>query len=131
MGLILVDVDEFKGVNDTKGHDAGDEALKMVAKLLNGLALENRYCIARIGGDEFALILQGTKKDCFPAIEKEIERMNQVLGTGEGAVPKLSVSVGVAFSENGYSKDLFRQADQALYETKKQGGGSCHMYQGA
>lgn len=125
--LILVDVDDFKSINDTKGHEMGDRALQAVAELLLGLALDNKYCIARIGGDEFAVILQDTGRKLFPTIQSEIQRINGLLTAGYDGLPPFSISVGVAFSEHGYTKELFRQADKALYSVKKQGGGSCGM----
>lgn len=127
VALILVDVDHFKEVNDTKGHEMGDLTLQKIAELLCGLALDNKYCIARIGGDEFAVILRNAKNELFPTIQKEFQRINLLLAAGYDGIPPISVSSGVAFSENGYTKELFRQADEALYSAKKQERGRCCM----
>lgn len=128
VALILADVDAFKAINDTKGHEVGDETLKKVAGLLGSLELENKHCIARIGGDEFAVVLYGVKKEGYPLIEKEVGRINQILKAGDEVVPPVTISAGVSFSPNGYSTELFRQADQALYNTKKYQDRDCCMY---
>lgn len=121
VALMLADIDNFKRVNDTLGHDMGDIALKKVADVLTQLKLKEHYCAARIGGDEFALLLFDVKEDVFPEIEAEIHRMNELMESGVDGLPPLSVSIGIAFSEQGYSNDLFRHADYALYYTKKHG----------
>lgn len=129
VGLILVDINEFKTVNDTKGHEVGDATIKKVARVFNQLPIKNKYCVARIGGDEFAMLLRDVKVDMFPAIEKEISRANEILGQEEGEIPAISISVGVAFSESGYTSSLFRKADQAMYEAKKSGEQKCKLYE--
>lgn len=120
VALILADINEFKRINDTRGHKAGDEALKRTAKVLNSLTFENLCCIARIGGDEFAILLQDVTAESFPAIQEEVRTLNKILASADGAVPAISVSVGASFSESGYSDRLFQQADMAMYHAKQQ-----------
>lgn len=131
VALLLADVNKFKRINDTLGHEVGDKTLKKVARVLDELKLENKCCVARIGGDEFAVLFQNIRKESFPAIKEEIQRINEILGAEDGDVPKVSISVGVAFSENGYSNELFRQADQALYYTKSYRYSDCSIYEDA
>lgn len=129
VALILADINEFKKVNDTLGHKTGDETIKKVADIFNRIELKNKYCVARIGGDEFAIILKDVRQEVFSNIEKEVLEMNRKLASGVDNIPKVSVSVGVAFSEEGYSNDLFRHADQALYHAKKYGSSGCCLYE--
>lgn len=128
IALLLVDIDEFKHVNDSRGHEVGDEALRRVAGVLRGVSLEERYCVARIGGDEFALILMQVTEDSFPQIDEEIEKLNEMFKNGDAILPPLSVSAGVAFSHNGFTSDLFHKADRALYYTKHHGRRGCSLY---
>lgn len=128
MALLLADVDDFKTVNDMHGHDVGDVTLKKVADVLTHLGLKECYFVARIGGDEFVVILLDIKPEMFPIIEAEIEKVNDIIGTGDENTPPISLSVGVSFSEQGYSHELFRQADHALYYTKKHGRRGCSVY---
>lgn len=128
IALLLLDIDEFKNVNDSLGHDVGDEALCRVASFLKKAEENENVFAARIGGDEFAVILTEATKEHYPKIQQEIDHLNEILQEGEGGIPSLSVSVGVAFSEKGYSTELFHQADMALYFTKKHGRQGCSSY---
>lgn len=116
--LILVDVDIFKSVNDTYGHATGDLILKKVAKLLKQ-EFRTIDHICRIGGDEFAVIMVDMNETLKYTIEDKIKRMNQALQEPQDDLPKVSLSVGVAFSNQGNT--LFENADHALYQTKEKG----------
>lgn len=128
IALMLVDVDEFKSVNDSLGHEVGDEALCRIANILKDIGMGDRYCVARIGGDEFAIILINTTETDFPRIQAEVDRINNEICRGDEKLPPLSVSAGIAFSRNGYTNELFHQADQALYHTKQNGRRGCSQY---
>lgn len=116
--LILVDVDIFKSVNDTYGHATGDLILKKVAKLLKQ-EFRTIDHICRIGGDEFAVIMVDMNETLKYTIEDKIKRMNQILQNPQDNLPKVSLSVGVAFSNQ--EGILFENADHALYQTKEKG----------
>ncbi len=118
--LLLIDVDNFKGVNDNYGHEIGDHALKRVADLLKEQFRSNDYPL-RIGGDEFAVLMVNATPREKAVIRQKLTFINDTLAKGSGDIPPLSLSVGVAFSESGYSDELFQKADAALYRTKENG----------
>lgn len=128
--LIIVDVDSFKTVNDTYGHATGDEALKLVSKLLF-TAFRSIDYICRIGGDEFAVIMVEMTSDLSYTIEEKINAVNERLAKPQDGLPPLSLSVGVAFTDRkNPSGTLFQDADKALYERKKNGKAGCSFYEG-
>ena len=129
VGLLIVDVDKFKQVNDGFGHEMGDKILQKVANLLT----ENFQSIgkpARIGGDEFAVVLTGAGQEKESAILEKIQTINQTLTHPGGKFPVVSLSVGGAFSEDGFSDSLYKRADLALYEVKEHGRCGCKFYDG-
>ncbi len=118
--LLLIDVDIFKSINDTYGHEMGDRALKRVADLLKNTFRSTDYP-ARIGGDEFAVVMTDVGPDSRESIVKKAEEMNEILQRGENGLPKFSLSIGIAFSERGFDDELYKKADQALYHVKEAG----------
>ncbi len=122
VALLLIDVDNFKTINDTYGHSMGDEALKDIAqKLLK--TFRNTDITSRIGGDEFAVILSEVTAENRSAIEKKINALNEQLQAPDSDdFPKLSLSVGCAFSAVGYNDHLFNEADGNMYHAKQSGG---------
>lgn len=120
LAFLLVDVDVFKAINDNYGHDTGDQALIKVANLLEDNFRKADY-VLRIGGDEFAVIMEKITADKKQIIRDKIDAVNEVLQHPQGDFPKYSVSVGVAFSEQGFHDELFHQTDTALYHTKENG----------
>jgi diguanylate cyclase (GGDEF)-like protein len=120
LGLLIIDVDKFKQINDTYGHEMGDKALAKVAKLLQKSFKERDYVI-RYAGDEFIVIVMNTRLIECHAIGSRIQLINKKLQNSEDDVPNLSISVGMAFSSSGYRDTLFKKADQALYSVKENG----------
>lgn len=121
LAFILIDVDKFKKINDTYGHIVGDKVLQRIAMVLTSNFSRDDF-IFRFGGDEFAIIapnISGYNEEIF--IER-FENVNNILTTPISNLPALSISVGVAFSENGFDSSLYKKADLALYKTKEQGG---------
>ena len=119
--LLLIDVDEFKSVNDTWGHDIGDRVLTRVATLLvKEFRTEDMPC--RIGGDEFAVFMYHAGRDLKPVVERKIKNIREKLSVPEGNVPAVTLSVGVAFGDriNG-TGDIYKDADTALYQVKNNG----------
>lgn len=129
IALLLIDVDRFKQVNDGNGHRTGDRILKKVADLLRNKFRSKDY-VARVGGDEFSIIMMDAKADMSELIEKKIASINQVLRNPEDGLPEVSLSVGVAFSQDGYTNTLYQNADLALYQVKENGRCGCDFYQG-
>ena len=127
LALILMDVDKFKDVNDTYGHAGGDRVLIRVAQLLKDSLRESDY-VFRIGGDEFAAILPNVSKEQAEPIRRKLLKINDTLLRAEEDRAAVSLSMGMAFSENGYREGLYEQADRALYHVKEQGRCGCMVY---
>ena len=126
--LILVDVDTFKSVNDTFGHQTGDAILKKVSWLLLTTFRTIDY-VCRIGGDEFAIIMVEMTSDLSYTITEKITEINRQLAIPEKNLPSVSLSVGVAFTDReNPGKSLFTDADTALYYTKEHGKSGCSFY---
>ncbi len=126
--MILVDVDTFKSVNDTFGHATGDAILKKVSDLLSKAFRSIDY-VCRIGGDEFAIIMVQMTPDLRYTIEEKIAAVNEMLANPDDNLPKVSLSVGVAFSQReNPGKSIFQDADKALYYSKEHGRNQCHFY---
>jgi len=110
LGLVLIDLDDFKHVNDTKGHAAGDELLAWVAETVHGVVRPSD-AVGRLGGDEFALVLPETgQADSLATARRVREALSDRIAacTGVGAFP----------TDGGSSEDLLRRADSALYACK-------------
>ena len=123
LGLLFIDIDHFKTVNDTRGHAIGDELLKVAALRLRE-AVRATDTVARLAGDEFTVILEGLNSvDAAQAVAgKIIEALSEPVCIGELRV-ETSASVGVAMLESGESdpKNLLLRADAALYDAKRRG----------
>jgi len=118
--LLMLDIDDFKTVNDTFGHEAGDEALRRLAKTLQE-GIRGIDLAARIGGDEFALILAETEGARGVEVA---ERLREAIKATEiPTVGFITASLGVAESPScaQTSPELLARADAALYEAKRQG----------
>lgn len=126
--LILMDVDNFKTVNDTYGHAIGDVVLKKVSKFLaEGFRSIDYVC--RIGGDEFAVLMTNVTLDNEELIKDKINKINKELYNHEEDIPRVSLSVGVAFADiKNPSESLFKDADRAMYHVKKNGRNGCHIF---
>jgi diguanylate cyclase (GGDEF)-like protein/PAS domain S-box-containing protein len=122
--LLMLDLDGFKVVNDTRGHDAGDQLLVQVAAELR-TCLRETDVIARLGGDEFAVILpRETLEDATVVADKVIERLRECrLGAAGPGSPGATVSIGVAPFTSDYERgeDVLREADLAMYSAKGAG----------
>lgn len=127
IALLLIDMDNFKNINDTYGHSGGDEALKALAKHLKETFRLGDY-VCRIGGDEFAVVLRGIKAKADEAIVRKIRYINELLADLDGGIRHVSVSAGAAMSDEGFTKELSEKADKALYYTKEHGRAGCKIY---
>ena len=125
--LVLIDIDDFKLVNDTKGHLAGDNALRWLASNLHAV-FGDQHSICRLGGDEFCVILRdvpaGEALKLGTRLIEEIRRKSQG-STGTG----ITLSVGLAAIEPGIShEELLFRADSVLYAAKLAGKNRCLLY---
>ncbi len=127
MALLIVDVDQFKQVNDKHGHEMGDRILKKVAGLLEE-TFRDTDIAARIGGDEFAVIVVDITKDMKEVVRDKINNINNELLNPSEDLPRTSLSVGGAFSQSGFEDDLYKRADEALYAVKENGRCGCRFY---
>jgi diguanylate cyclase (GGDEF)-like protein len=126
IGLLLLDVDHFKGFNDSLGHQAGDACLQRVASIMKTYARRPLDLAARYGGEEFAIILFQTPREQMHAIAEAVRATVEALGIVNPAAPRtfVTVSCGVAVvtpAEGRSMHGLVQAADEALYEAKGSG----------
>ena len=122
VGLMIFDLDHFKQVNDTHGHDVGDECLRAVAGCLKDMT---RYhdVVARLGGEEFAVVAPNMDLDMLLRLAERIRKGIASMPITSGNVRlRITASVGLAVWDRKESaEDFFRRADQHLYQAKKLG----------
>jgi diguanylate cyclase (GGDEF)-like protein len=132
LAVLFVDLDNFKTVNDSLGHRAGDEVLVAVAGLLQG-CLRGTDTAARLGGDEFAVLMEdvGGDGDALEVARRLIEALGEpVLAAGREVF--VGASVGIAFSAAGTRGDqLLRNADLAMYTAKRRGKARAQVFEPA
>ena len=125
LAILLLDVDDFKKINDTFGHPAGDRVLSVLGNLLQDNCRKENI-VARYGGEEFAVLLANTGLTAAAAL-KAAERLRKVLGAQDfafsGHKVRLTVSIGVAYSSGNSAvpETMLARADQALYQAKRSG----------
>jgi diguanylate cyclase (GGDEF)-like protein len=123
VGLIMLDIDNFKSINDTYGHQQGDVVLRRVARVLADSSREVDYP-ARYGGEEMAVILPHTDLEGAYAIAERIRTSIEAVRIprmDKQGVLRVTASLGVAASSEGEKNALIAEADAALYEAKRQG----------
>ncbi|MEZ8116394.1 diguanylate cyclase domain-containing protein [Vibrio splendidus] len=120
--MIFIDIDNFKAVNDTLGHQAGDQLLSFIAQRLVTLASEPAQ-IGRIGGDEFVILFPDTEPDqvtrfCEELLQTAVPESNQMLTD-----VAIGMSIGVCFFNQGdhHFNDVYQQSDLAMYQIKRNG----------
>ena len=122
-GLIMLDIDDFKAINDTYGHQQGDVVLKQIARVVRDGSRDTDRP-ARYGGEEMAVILPHTDLEGAHAIAERIRTAIEALRVprldGRGQL-RVTASVGVAASAEGHKDALIADADAALYEAKRKG----------
>lgn len=123
VGLVFVDLDRFKEINDSLGHQAGDALLRAVAARLESVVRADD-CVARFGGDEFVLLLSGMPSGWVPddLLRRLMERLREPVDLGRGLVtPSASVGVALCPPADADVEALLKQADLAMYESKRAG----------
>jgi len=127
--LLFLDLDQFKYINDTSGHHAGDRLLQRLGELLPSI-LREVDVIGRLGGDEFAVILnQATADEAVQVAKKILAHICEIEFPVEERVHKLSASIGIAlFPEHGINiEELLTRADLAMYQVKDSGRGNWYL----
>ena len=123
VAVLYIDIDDFKIVNDTYGHDAGDQVLIEIGRRLLGSVRETDT-VARVGGDEFIIILENIlqQNNINIIAEKVISRISDPFVIGENEV-KISVSIGINWTDksNLVMTDLIKTSDSAMYQVKEDG----------
>lgn len=127
VGLVLLNVNDFHKINEQFGHETGDRVLRRVAALLTE-RFRVTDSIARIGGNEFALILPGLRAEQQEVVIGKINALNESLVHPADNLPSVSLSAGAAFSVAGFTEDLYQKAGLALYEVRENGHSGCHVY---
>ncbi len=128
--VAMLDIDDFKKVNDTYGHVKGDEVLEKIGEIISSTIRETDVA-GRYGGEEFLIIFPGSGEDeAKAAVERILEGVRnfdwQSLGVG-----KLTMSAGVAQAREGMTvTEIIEMADKALYEAKRSGKNRCVIYKG-
>ena len=125
--LMLLDLDNFKYVNDTLGHEAGDEVLQKVASYWNGISSYEYHNLSRLGGDEFALIVKTDKPSVIETIKKEVLGVSKL---DDPLLKNISVSVGIVNCPKDAKdrKSLLSYADSAMYRAKSNGRDQAQMF---
>lgn len=129
--LLMLDLDWFKQVNDTYGHQAGDDVLIHVARLLEKTVRKSDF-VGRLGGDEFVVLLESTfqREIIEPIIGKIIIGIGQPIPIGEGKSVNVGASVGATVFEDTVTKDeLIRRADEAMYHAKENGRNTYRFFE--
>lgn len=123
LALLMADIDKFKSVNDTYGHDVGDEVIKAVAAVLQSSKRSNDI-VGRLGGEEFAIVLPEATLDSASAAAERFRRLiaNRVISADAQRIP-VTISLGVASADEGTNgiEELLKRSDLALYEAKHTG----------
>ncbi len=116
-----MDVDNFKNVNDTYGHDTGDKILIKIVQTLKDNFRSIDY-ICRIGGDEFVVLMVHAEPEMKELLSAKIEQINKTLADTSDGLPPISISAGVAFGTCiGDEENIIEKADEALYRIKRSG----------
>ncbi|MDQ7045712.1 MAG: diguanylate cyclase [Sulfurimonas sp.] len=120
--LAMIDIDHFKKVNDTYGHDTGDKVITHLSEILTSTT-NYRDMVARFGGEEFCVILKNVNRysarDILDRLRQEVE--NTVVYSIDKQAIKFTVSIGLVMSSEDALEDIIDQADMALYKAKQDG----------
>ncbi|TCJ13510.1 EAL domain-containing protein [Parasulfuritortus cantonensis] len=129
-GVMMIDLDRFKAVNDGIGHDVGDQLLKVVAERLTG-SLRRTDTVGRMGGDEFLVVLEdGAAPEMYAEVAEGLIRTISEPAVIQAHHIEVGASVGIAFypDDGGDVATLLKQADVAMYAAKADGKGVCRFF---
>lgn len=126
LGVCYMDLDGFKPINDTHGHDAGDEVLREIGERLKH-ELRSNDSVSRLGGDEFAWLLSGVhaEADAVAALERCLQQIQKPIALGAGVTVNVNASIGLVLSwdHQRSADELLAEADETMYRAKRTGRG--------
>ncbi len=126
--LMLIDIDNFKNINDTYGHDTGDKVLIKLVRVLNRVFRDDDY-ICRIGGDEFVIFMIHSSGMNHKLVSSKIEQIKEELENTDDGLPPISVSIGIVDGKDtADTENLFEKTDAAMYESKRKGKNTYTFY---
>ncbi|MES9854350.1 MAG: EAL domain-containing protein [Candidatus Thiodiazotropha sp. L084R] len=132
VGLMFLDLDRFKQVNDSLGHLVGDELLKVIAERLTAL-MRSSDTVARLSGDEFAILIEGinSREDMEPLADKILKAIKAPITIAKNEL-RVSASIGIAIAphDDVSVEHLLRDADTAMYEAKREGRSAYRFFSG-
>ena len=129
--LMILDIDDFKEINDTHGHLFGDFVLEKLSKVIRG-SIRSIDTVARYGGEEFAIILINAKKeDCIKTGERIRSNVENFIFKQDGTEINITISIGIAsFPKDGEDyKEIISNADEAMYDSKQAGKNQVTIYE--
>lgn len=129
--FLLIDVDNFKQINDTLGHSYGDQVLERVARVLDDRSRSGDIA-GRLGGDEFVVLLRDVKSEEYAEyLAKGLHEALQMVCTQEEKEILLSTSIGIAAAptDGNTFEELYKKSDIALYQTKRRGKNGYQRYE--
>ena len=125
--MVLLDVDDFKNINDTYGHETGDKILIKLVQVLKRNFYSDYY-ICRLGGDEFVVFVVHSSEMERNLIASKLEKVNVELADSDDGLPAVSISIGIVHAKNAINaEDLFNKTDIAMYKAK-QGGKNTYAF---
>jgi diguanylate cyclase (GGDEF)-like protein len=130
LSLLFIDLDDFKDVNDSFGHAAGDEALVRVADRLRGAVRASDF-VARLGGDEFTVLCEqvSDKHEAAAVARRILEAFNEpFVVLGSKVLLTASIGIAVASGDSATAETLLHQADAAMYSAKTEIGPAAHFW---
>jgi diguanylate cyclase (GGDEF)-like protein len=132
VAALFIDLDNFKAINDTLGHRAGDELLQAVAARFDGI-VRDVDAVGRLGGDEFVVVTADLTMLAGPELvaERLLDALRKPIKLGEDETPvTVTASIGIATGDRASASDLLRDADIALYEAKLDGRNTFVVFEG-
>jgi diguanylate cyclase (GGDEF)-like protein len=125
---LFIDIDGFKGINDSFGHAAGDELLRVIASRLDAVIRESDT-VARFGGDEFVILLESEDSSASPEVvaQRILDALSEPIDVGNDNYAAVTASIGIAAGARASAHELLHDADLALYAAKA-AGKNCYMF---
>lgn len=127
--LVILDINKFKQINDTYGHSEGDKVIEIVSAGLREIASDENLFVARIGGDEFSLVVNNTSSEYVDNLIKEIRTIVAEKCSRRKLQYEVTIAIGYARVDGTNKKSttkLFNEADKNMYDNKQKMGGSIH-----